>query len=212
MPSFHLLNRFENQGLGTGAVAGLCQGSHHSHGIPAPCSYPIPALQEAARAHPSSSACSQSSPCLSQPQGHAPQPQPIMAHRAAASPPLRGTSHSHTRCQCCHSTSKLQHPWLKASWTLPAWASWQAPASPSPGGLHLLQNMVTLPAEAHLILPTGEEPVYISPKPSSRACSFSRKPQSTGCRRTGLTWSLQKNGPGWALHTWHMESSRYGSI
>lgn len=77
MPSFHLLNRFENQGLGTGAVAGLCQGSHHSHSIPAPCSYPIPALQEAARAHPSSSACSQSSPCLrASPRGMHPNPSP----------------------------------------------------------------------------------------------------------------------------------------
>lgn len=27
-----------------------------------------------------------------------------------------------------------------------------------------------------------------------------------------LTWSLQKKGPGWRRQTWHMESSRYGSI
>lgn len=73
-----------------------------------------------------------------------------VAHRAAASPPLRGTSPSHTRPQCWYSTSELQHPWLKAGWTLPAWASWQVPELPSPGGLHLPQNKATLPAGPHL--------------------------------------------------------------
>lgn len=58
-PSFRLLNRFESLGLGTGAAAGLCQCSHHSHGIPASCSDPIPTLQEVARAQPGSFTCTE---------------------------------------------------------------------------------------------------------------------------------------------------------
>lgn len=60
-----------------------------------------------------------------------------------------------------------------------------------------------------LILPTWQE--VRSPLTLKQSLFFPEEPPSYSSRHS-LTWSLQKNGPAWVLQTWHMESSRYGSI
>lgn len=184
--SFYLLNRFENEALGQQLSSpGLPSLPWHS------CPLLIPSPSSAGSCQsPANLLCPGVRQC--QPEFPVPQPAPGAC--------IPNPAHHGSQSSSLPSGASVLPTLVPSAGTVPANCS-NPGSKPGghclPGPLGKYQNCPpqegctsskTRPSsQIGPILPTEQEPVYISPKPRSRACSSSRKPLSTSCRRTALT-------------------------